>query len=239
MAMPDDQAEIVFSDVFVEQLADLTKVEQLDVLAEVNRLCEQPAGKHPLGGALAGWNTVEVNGRMRRVVYKARTQDGAGTIHVLCVGKRSDDAVYDTARALVDSGLLTEEEATQIWDALALVDVEAEAVGLDGWDYRPPAAPEGMQKAAVAAGVVDAETAAVMSKPELEAAMENAWTPTGEPDPEAAVAAALRSRQGRVPPEPGTVLRERATERCNVVMPVARARCIRRKGHPGPHRASP
>ncbi len=53
------------------------------------------------------------------------------------------------ANLLIATGRLTDEEATQIWEALILLDLVADRAGLDGWDCRPPAAPPEMVKAAV------------------------------------------------------------------------------------------
>ena len=50
---PADQAEVVFSDVLVEQLSDLPHDQQLNVLGAIVGLCEDPAGKHPLKRPLA------------------------------------------------------------------------------------------------------------------------------------------------------------------------------------------
>lgn len=237
-----DQAEIVFSDVMVEQLGDLTEAERIDVLAEIINLCEAPDGKHPLSVPLAGWNTLDVLGGHKRVVYKASTSDdGVGVIEVLCMGPRAGNKVYDTAKALIDSGLLNDDEATDLWDSLAVLAVVAEEVGVDGWDYRPPPAPEGMVKAAVAAGILDEKTAASLLKPEIEAAFEGGFTDQG-PDPAAALNAALERARERASRPEGTdlrkVLSDRAAPRCGVAMPRAGVRCIRKEGHPGPHRAS-
>lgn len=237
---PDDQAEVVFADAFVDQLGSLNESERERVLADVVRLCSEPAGKHPLAAPLGGWNTLEVSNGHRRVVYKASVVDGTGLIEVLCLGPRSDNEVYDMAVGLVVAGLLEPDEITDLWDALAVLDVVAESVGLDGWDYRPPPAPEGMVRAAVAAGLIDESVAAVLSKHELEAAMADGWGPAG-PDPHAALIAALeaarhRGRLARVL-DVEQVLGSRMADRCGAVMPRAGARCIRRAGHPGPHRA--
>jgi len=235
---PGDQAEIVFTDKLIEQLDDLTREQQENVLAEIVVLCEAPGGKHPLSGLLAGWNTLDVLSRQHRVIYKATIVDGTGLLEVLCLGPRSDDEVYDMAVGLTDSGLLAPDEVTDLWDALAVLAVVSEDVGLDGWDYRPPAAPVGMQRAAVAAGVIDAETAALLSKPELEAAIEGAWAGEGPtPDPEAALVAALERARSNARYPGRDVVRRRQEPRCDVQMPRANARCVRRRGHPGPHRA--
>jgi hypothetical protein len=237
---PDDQAEVVFTDVFTEQLGQLLEAEREAVLVHVVSLCDAPAGKHPLHAPLAGWNTLVVLGGHQRVVYKASVAGGTGLIEVLCLGPRSDHEVYDMAGALVRSGLLEPDEVASLWDALAVLDIVAEDVGLDGWDYRPPAAPEGMVRAAVAAGLLDEATAVVLSKPELEAALEHGWGPQGA-DPRAALLAALERARGRtVPPpsEPGEVIRGRSAPRCGAIMPRAGSRCVRRHGHPGPHRSS-
>lgn len=235
---PGDQAEVVFADEFVEQLGDLTEAERLDVLAEVVRLCDDPAGKHPLKAPLAGWNTLDVNAGQRRVVYKASVVDGCGLIEVLCLGPRSENEVYDIATGLVDSGLLTADEATALWDALALLGIVEEEVGLDGWDYAPPPAPEGMIRTAVAAGLLNEEVAQLLSLPELQAALEHGWD-SGAPDPEAALVAALEvaRARGRRGGEGRAIVQSRATPRCGAQMPRAAARCIRRLDHPGPHRA--
>lgn len=235
---PDDQAEVVLSDEVIDQLDNLTSDQQESVLAEVVLLCEAPGGKHPLRAPLAGWNTVDVLNREQRVIYKATVTAGVGLLEVLCLGPRSDNAVYDMAIALTDSGLLAPEEVTDLWDALGLLDVVAESVGLDGWDYRPPVAPEGMQRAAVAAGIVDADTAALLSKPEMEAAMEAAWTGDGPlPDQDAALTAALERARSNTAFRGRDAVGGRAKPRCDAPMPRAGRRCIRRRAHPGPHRA--
>lgn len=172
---PHDSAELVLSDVVVEQLADLTKAEQLDVVVELVRLCEDPAGKHPLHAPLAGWNTVEVLAGRKRCVYRASVVDGVGVIDVLCLGPRTDSEVYDMATALRDAGILTEGELTDLWEALAILDLIAEQVGLDGWDYSPEPAE--------------------------------------------------------------AILARRRDDRCGLLLPRAQRPCIRREGHPGPHRA--
>jgi hypothetical protein len=237
--LPGDAAELVLSDVLVEQLAGLTPDLREEVLAAVVRLCADPAGDHPLSGVLAGWNTLSVLRGRSRVVHRVDVVAGVGLIEVLCLGPRSDSEVYDVARALVASGLLTDDEITALWDALAVLDVVAERVGLDGWDFRPEPAPEGMRRAAVAAGLLDAEVADLLGRDEVEAAMCEGWGPAG-PDPVAALVAALeRARDRAVPLDADgarAVLASRGGPRCGAVMPRARRRCVRRAGHPGPHR---
>lgn len=233
---PGDRAEITFTDLFVEQLSELTNQECEDVLSAVVALCGSPGGKHQLSDALTGWNTLTVLGGHQRVVYRALTEAGIGSIEVLCVGRRKADEVYDMAEALVRSGALTREELTQLWDAFSLLEVIAEDFDLDGWDYRPPPAPEGMVRAAVGAGLLGADLAALLSKDELEAAMAGGWGADGA-DPELAVQAAIHRARGRFPALSDRVIRDRASDRCGALMPRAQARCIRRLDHPGPHRA--
>lgn len=241
--LPGDRAEIVFSDRFVEQLETLTAPERLDVLASVVGLCANPGGAHTLSAReghrmLVGWNTLEVSHRERRVVY--RVDEQGASIFVLCVGARRGAEVYDMAAALAGSAALTEDELTQLWDALGLLDVLAEALGLDGWDYRPPPAPEGQRRAAVAAGLVEEVFAALLSKDELAAAMDFGWGSDGRPDPHRALEAALRRARGNAGYDSAEwVMRHRAADRCDAVMPRAGVLCIRRAGHPGPHRATP
>ncbi|WP_454051052.1 type II toxin-antitoxin system RelE family toxin [Cellulomonas sp. Marseille-Q8402] len=240
--LPDDQAELTFSDRFAEQLEDLTPRERVEVLAEVVGLCAAPDGSHTLSArgrdrSLVGWNTLEVSNRERRVVY--RVDEAGGSIFVLCLGPRRGAEVYDLATALTSSGALSREEATQLWDALGLFDVLAEELGLDGWDYTPPPAPVGLQRAAVAAGVLEEAFAALLSRDEVTAAMEQGWGPEG-PDPALALRAALRRARGNAGFDSAEwVVRRRADDRCAAPMPRAGVRCIRRAGHPGPHRARP
>lgn len=240
--LPDDQAEVIFSDTFAEQLVDLTVLEREAVLADVVHLCESPWGKHALSGVLAGWNTLEVLERNKRVIFKVSVEAGVGLIDVLCLGPRSEDQVYDMAVGLIESGLLSDEEATSVWEALAIFDIVAERVGLDGWDYLPPPAPEGMRKTAVAAGLLTEEQAKHFSQEELSAALEKGWSHDG-PDPEAAIAAALEAARRRAHTTElrdwDAVLSERSNDRCAVLLPRAGVLCIRRHGHPGPHRGSP
>ncbi|HPZ96003.1 MAG TPA: hypothetical protein PK871_13975 [Mycobacterium sp.] len=242
--LPGHQAEIVFSEPFLLYLADLTADEQESVLAEVVGIRDNPAGKHPLSNRsgsdrLAGLNTVEVLGRRHRVVFAARVEQGVGMVEVICAGPRTGNAVYDVANALVRSGVLTEEEATQIWDALAPLDVIAETVGLDGWDYAPKPAEQHLIRALVKLGLLPQDIASVVSRAEAEAAMRDGYDDAGEPDQTAALAAVLRAARGRSDyRDASDILRRRAEQRCAAVMPRARATCIRRSGHPGAHRAS-
>lgn len=238
---PDDQAEVTFSDVFVEQLEDLDRSQMGQILSEVVALCENPGGKHPLSKDLTGWNTQAALGGSMRIIYRAVTSTGSTTslIEVLCVGHRRNDEAYDVARNLIDAGLLEDETVTQIWDALDLLDVLAEDFGLDGWDYRPEPAPEGLQRAAVASGLMTADEAELLSTAEITAAMEGGWT-TGEADPTAALTAALNAaRNNAVFSDAREILAGRRTERCNKLLPRAGGRCVRRKGHPGACRRTP
>ena len=235
----DDQAEIALSDVAVEQIEALTDPERADVLADIARLAADPGGKHPLGRPLTGWNTAATLSGHQRIVYRATPHStSTGLIEVLCLGPRTAEKVYDIAKGLVETGLLTDDEATQLWDTLELLDVIAERAGLDGWDYAPPAAPPWLISAAVKLGVLDRATASVMSQPELEAAMEAGYGPDHQPDPAAALQAALNaSRPGVAPHQHVTAAR--AGPRCGKYMPRAKMNCIRSKGHPGACRAAP
>jgi len=236
--LPHDQAEITFSDIFTEQLESLDPGQRDAVLEAVVRLCRDPAGSHPLRAPLAGWNTLEVLEKKQRVVYQAEVVGGVGVIDVICLGPRSNSEVYDAVKGLSESGLLSDDALTQIWTALKLLDVVAETVGLDGWDYQPAAAPEGMRKAAVASGALPVDVASVLSKDELEAALEAAWGDDGLVDVERAISAALGRHRNASHPNPEEALRRRSEPRCDAYMPRARALCIRRQGHNGPHRAS-
>ncbi|MEB3052207.1 hypothetical protein KV112_21120 [Mycolicibacter sp. MYC123] len=241
---PDDQAEIVFSEDFLLYLDELTLDERESVITEVVTLCKNPIGKHPLSNRsaadrLAGLNTVEVLSRKHRVVFAARLEQGVGLIEVICAGPRTANAVYDVANALVRSGRLTEEEATQLWDALALLDVIAEKVGLNGWDYAPPPAEAHLVRALVQLGLLPEELAAVVSRAEAEAAMRDGYDESGQPDQYNALAAVMRAARTRSDYADATdILKRRTEKRCGAAMPRARTTCIRRIGHPGPHRAT-
>ena len=244
---PDDQAYISFNDAFVESLEELTEQQRVDIIAEVIRLCENPSGNHPLsnrnGQNLAGWNTVDVLNKQYRVVFVSRVEEVAGrsvgTIEVLVAGPRRNDAVYDMASMLVKTGRITEDEMTEVWESLALLETVAEDVGLDGWDYRPEPAPEGLVKSAVAAGLLDEDTAVALSKDEINAAMEEGWGVDGKPDSLSALAAALRRARGGIDAVDVTrVVKDRHEPRCDAVMKRTEKRCIRRKRHPGAHRST-
>lgn len=234
---PNDQAEIVFSDVIIEQLEALGEKERIEVLSEIVRLCEDPSGKHPLSAPLSGWNTLDVLGAESRVVYKATVEHGIGLLEVLCMGPRSDSEVYDMALSISTTGLLTEDEVTQLWDALGLLDVVTESIGLEGWDYRPEPAPDGMRRAAVNSGLLDRETADLLAKDELEAAMTSGWGPEGA-DPERALMAALERARGSADFSIRQILEVRQSDRCGVLMVRAKSLCVRRADHPGPHRSA-
>lgn len=244
---PDDQAFIYFNDAFVESLEDLTPQQRIDVVAEVLTLCENPVGNHMLsnrpGQNLAGWNTLDVLQKEYRVVFASLIEEvngqPVGYVEVLVLGPRKADAVYDMAEALRRTGRLTEDELTEVWEALALLDTVAEDVGLDGWDYRPEPAPSGLIKAAVASGVLDQSTASALTKDEINAAMEHGWDDTGALDPVGALAAALRrARNGVEPLNLTRIVANRGKPRCDAIMKRTLKRCIRRVDHPGPHRAT-
>ncbi|MEO7124022.1 MAG: hypothetical protein ABI400_13080 [Lacisediminihabitans sp.] len=237
----DNQAEVVFSDVFVEQLEACTQAERLEIVATMVGLCADPGGNHTLsarnnGRTLVGWNTVAVVEKTKRVVY--RVDENAASIYVLCVGPRRNDEVYDMATSLASSGLLSDDEITQLWEALSVLDVVAESVGLDGWDYRPEPAPEGQQRAAVAAGLLPARVAALLSKDEISAALEHGWGANGPDKTKALIAALTRARGGVDFDSADWVILSREEGRCGKQMPRAGRKCIRKLGHPGPHRAS-
>lgn len=238
--LPDDQAEVVVTDDFIEYLEGLPQRGQVrQVLKDVIRLCEDPAGKHPLGSDLAGLNTVETLQKKHRIVYGARDEAGVGLIEVLIAGPRRDNEIYDLMNLLRSK--LTDEEWTQIWEVLELVEQTAEEVGLDPWDHAPESAPTGLVEAAVSSGVLDREIAEVMSKDEIIAAIEGGYTESGI-DKAAALDAAMKTARaaGHPRPLPKQVYGKRTTEpRCAAMMERAGKPCIRRSGHPGPHRARP
>ncbi len=246
-SFPDDQAYVLFNDAFIESVEPLTVAERESLIADVLALCRNPAGLHPLsnkgGQKLAGWNTLDVLRKEYRVVFTSRIDvvDGhqVGMIEVLVAGPRRAEAAYDMAEALRRSGRISDEQMTEVWQALALLDTVAEQVGLDGWDYRPEPAPSGMVRAAVVAGILDDATARSLSKDEIEAAMANGWNDQGDPDPVAALSAAMRrARCGVEALNLTRIMQGRDEPRCGATLPRTGQPCIRRHGHPGAHRAT-
>lgn len=73
-------------------------------------------------------------------------REGVGLIEVITTGHRRDDEVYAYAHDLIESGILSEVEQTQIWDALTLIDDTKARVGLEDWDYKEEPAPRQFSK---------------------------------------------------------------------------------------------
>lgn len=240
---PKDQAEMVFQEPFVEYLLELTDSEREQVLTDIKVLFVRPAGTHPLSNKntsdqLAGLNTLYALSKEHRVVFASRVVKGVGVIDVLCGGQRKGSAIYDVAGQLVKTGALTESEVAQLWDALELLDILEEDLGLDAWDYTPPVARKHLVGIAVKLGILDEDTASVLSDAEINAALEAGFSPAGDPDPQAALAAAMRKARARATySDASQILRARLERRCGDWMPRARARCIRRENHPGAHRS--
>lgn len=241
---PDDQAEVVLSTEAVEWIADNVEQSRWDeVLDDIRDLFTQPAGKHPLSNRrgtdrLAGLNTTATLGTECRIVFRSSVSaEGTGLIEIIALGSRSNNRIYDAVNALVASGKLTDDEAQSIWDMLALYEQTAEKHGLELWDYRPEPAPQGLIKSAVAAGALPLEIAEQLTKDEINEALAHAWNQTtGDLDPDAALAAALRRVATSSTPE--RIVAQRGKARCGAHMPIANRPCIRIRGHAGAHRAT-
>lgn len=122
---------------------------------------------------------------------------------------------------------------------MALLEVVAECAGIDGWDYRPRPAEAHFVRALVQLGLLPEDPAGVVSRAEAEAAMRDGYDETGQPDTYAALTAVMRAARTRSDYGDVTdILRRRSEERCGAEMPRARATCVRRVGHAGPHRAT-
>ena len=240
--LPGDQAEVVFSDESVEWIADnLNPTNQDAVIDTIVSLFQNPAGKHPLSNTsstkLAGFNTINAgDGVELRVVFRSSAVNGVGLIEIVAIGPRDGSAVYDMAHALIRSGKLTSEEAAQIWEVVEMLDLTRSRLGLEDWDYFEGAAPEGLVKAAVAAGVLDEATARLLTITELTAAMTEGWGADGAPDVDAGLAAALRLVGNSARPD--RILTSRPEARCGALMPRSKRRCIRIAGHAGAHRSA-
>jgi len=238
--LPGDRGELVLTDSFLEQVAELSRADALEVMATVVRTLENPGGKHPLSArvsrALVGCNTVETLGGTHRIVYFV--DENQASITVFALGLRRNNEIYDKAIALVNSGVLTADEITSIWQVLALLDIVAETFGLDSSDYLPQQAPEGLVLAAVRAGILDEDIAQLLSKEEINEAMIAGFA-NGEVDMDAALTAALKVARGRSGFDSADIIRTRKEPRCANWMPRSRALCIRRAGHSGPCRSVP
>lgn len=238
-SFPDEQAEVVFTEESIDWLIEnVTAFQREEVFDTIVGLFRAPQGKHPLSNQsstnLVGFNTVEAAQREFRIIYRATVTNGVGLIEIITIGQRRDDEVYSAADALVRSGKLTEAEQTQIWDAMTLVEETRARIGLEGWDYTEEPAPEGLVKAAGAAGI-DEDFAKLLSKDELVVAMAAAWE-SGKLDPDAGMAAALQRIATSTSPD--RILAFRRKDRCGAMMPKLGKPCIRAKGHAGAHRGS-
>ncbi|MDR2256176.1 MAG: hypothetical protein LBE25_09285 [Arthrobacter sp.] len=238
---PDDQAEVVFSDSSIDWIAEnIDPARQDELIDTVVRLLVAPWGKHALsnrpGEPFAGLNTVEVFEREYRVVYRATVSQGTGLLEVLAIGERKESRVYAIVAALIASGKLDDLEM-QIWDLMRIFETSSKQLGLEDWDYLPTPAPPGLQRAAVAVGALEADTAALLSTDEINAALEAAWSGGGaEADKTAALQAALLRLAGQA--DPDRVVRQRQATRCGAFMPRSKKNCIRAVGHAGAHRAT-
>lgn len=239
----NDQAEMVLSDGVIDWIAENIEDSELDgFFQDLSDLFVRPWGKHPLSNRnktdnLAGLNTATTLGGEHRIVFRSYIDEcGTGVIRIIAIGPRKDNRVYDAINALVASGKLTEEEVRSIWEALSQHSHVTEKYGLEQWDYLPPLASPNMVKVAVTSGVLSEDVARLLSTDELNAAFENGWDlETGKPDPRRAQDAALSKAATSASPE--RILTSRSAPRCAVFMPIAKAKCIRRRGHPGAHRS--
>ena len=142
--------------------------------------------------------------------------------------------MYTIASALIESGILDQNEVTQIWDSLALLDAAAEDAGLDGWDYSPAPAPPWLIAAATQAGL-PVDQLEHMSREEVETAMELVCKTE---QPTTAVSEAVQRANRTLTRRPPPPLQTRGDSRCRKYMPRQRQTCIRRAGHPGPCRST-
>lgn len=233
---PDDQAEVVFSDQAIDWLATQPDIDADAVIDDIVDLCRTPWGKHQLSNRtptdrLAGLNTAETLTREYRIIIRSRNIDGVGLIEVICIGPRTGNRVYDLANMLLTSGKLTDGEQTDIWDLLTLLGTTSEHPGLEGWDTIPEPAPAGLVKAAVATGLIPEPLAAQLSRNELIELLHASFDPTtGTPDLERGLSVVFGKHADQA-------LDARQYGRCGVQMIRAQLPCVRRAGHPGPHRS--
>ncbi|MGP9683817.1 hypothetical protein [Brachybacterium sp. AOP3-A1-3] len=243
-SLPGDQAEVIFTTEAEEWIASHVEGSHWDeFLNDVVALFTQPWGKHPLSNRnasdqLAGLNTTATLRGDYRIVFRATiSQRGTGLIEILAIGPRSNNRIYDSVNSLIRSGKLSEDEVQSIWDMLEIYESTADKHGLELWDYTPEPAPPGLIKAAVAIGALSQGLAEILSADEINAALADAWDPeSGELDPARALRAAVERVAGSADPERIIALRQEP--RCNAHMPRADKPCVRRRGHPGAHRAT-
>ena len=242
-SLPDDQAEVIFTTEAEEWIASHVEESQWDeLLDDVVALFTQLWGKHPLSNRhasdqLAGLNTTAtLRGAYRIVFRSAVSPEGTGLIEILAIGPRSNNRIYDAVNSLLSSGKLSDDEVQSVWDMLEIYETTAEKHGLELWDFQPEPAPSGLIRSAVTLGVLPQELAEVLSADEINAAVADAWDPdAGDLDPARALRAAVTRVAGSADPE--RVFAVRQEPRCSAHMPRAGKPCVRRRGHPGAHRA--
>lgn len=243
MTLSDDPAEVIFTTEAEEWIASHVEESQWDeLLDDVVALFTQPWGKHPLSNRhasdqLAGLNnTATLRGAFRIVFRSAVSPEGTGLIEILAIGPRSNNRIYDAVNSLLSSGKLSDDEVQSVWDMLEIYETTAEKHGLELWDFQPEPAPSGLIRSAVTLGVLPQELAEVLSADEINAAVAGAWDPeTGDLDPARALRAAVTRVAGSADPE--RIFAVRQEPRCSAHMPRAGKPCVRRRGHPGAHRA--
>lgn len=241
---PDDQAEVVIADGVIDWIVDNITDEQRDqILDDIVALFRRPWGKHPLSNHtaadhLAGLNTATTLAGDHRIVFRSVvTEHGVGLIEIIAIGPRKDNRVYDAVNALLACGSLDPSLEQQIWALLAVYEETAERFGLELWDYRPEPAPPGLVRSSIASGALTEDVAKLLSTDEITAALADAWDPeTGEPDPDRALAAAVRRVAASNDPE--RLMKIRGEPRCGAYMTRADDYCVRRRGHAGAHRAT-
>lgn len=85
--------------------SELKIVSPASLKEAVRRLERDPECGKPLGGKLAGCRSIRVEGSENRIVYRVRTKGSNGAtdveVEIIAIGRRRDDAVYDTAEKRV------------------------------------------------------------------------------------------------------------------------------------------
>jgi mRNA-degrading endonuclease RelE of RelBE toxin-antitoxin system len=79
--------------VILERELELVRRDQL--VAVVRQIRNDPTCGKPLRGPLAGCRSKRIGGSENRIVYHHRVEEDE--VIILAIGRRRDDAVYDTA----------------------------------------------------------------------------------------------------------------------------------------------